>query len=301
MALVRQFDKRSGLTYVYESVSYWDKEKQQSRSKRKLLGRLDLKTGEIVPTDGRRKRRGKVAKEDPARPGLVPAFETNRLFYGATYLLDQIGEVSGVTADLKSCFPNHYKEILSIVYYLILEDQNPLYRFKKWAKIHVHPYGKEIPSQRSSELFQSITEENKMKFFRLQGKRRVEKEYWAYDSTSISSYSEALTQVRYGHKRDGENLAQINFTLLFGEDSGLPFYYRKIAGNVPDVKTVHQLLTELNLLGYAKIKLVMDRGYYSRDNINALYKAHLKFLCGTATNLAYVLEYMKMPRETLLR
>ena len=33
MAIVKQYDKRSGKTYVYESTSYWDKEKQQPRSK----------------------------------------------------------------------------------------------------------------------------------------------------------------------------------------------------------------------------------------------------------------------------
>lgn len=53
MAIIKQKDKRSGITYVYESISYWDKEKKQSRAKRKLLGRLDPETGEIVPTDGR--------------------------------------------------------------------------------------------------------------------------------------------------------------------------------------------------------------------------------------------------------
>lgn len=50
MAIVRQHDKRSGITYVYESTSYWDKEKQQSRSHRKLIGRLDPETGKVVPT-----------------------------------------------------------------------------------------------------------------------------------------------------------------------------------------------------------------------------------------------------------
>ena len=59
MAMIKQFDKRSGITYVYESTSYWDREKKQPRSKRKLIGKLDPVTGEIVPTDGRGKNRGK--------------------------------------------------------------------------------------------------------------------------------------------------------------------------------------------------------------------------------------------------
>ena len=293
MAMIKQLDKRSGITYVYESTSYWDRDKKQSRSKRTLIGRLDPDSGEVVPTDGRGKRRSIKSLNPPAKRGPIPVTQTERLFFGATYLFDQIGIVTGVTADLKTCFPHTYKQIQSIAYYLILEDQNPLFRFKKWAMLHKHPYGDDSPSQRSSELFQSITEEAKMRFFRLQGKRRVEKEYWAYDSTSISSYSESLKQVKYGKNKDGEKLPQINLALIFGENSGLPFYYRKLAGNIPDVKTIRELLRELDVLGYEKIKLVMDRGYYSADNINALYKEHLKFLCSTSAALKFAKDYIR--------
>ena len=293
MAMVKQLDKRSGITYIYESASYWDREKKQPRSKRTLIGRLDPTTGEIVPTDGRGKRRAQKEDDPAVRKGPVPVARTNRLFFGATYLLDQIGEVTGLTADLKTCFPNTYKQILSIAYYLVLEDQNPLFRFKKWAAIHRHPFGKDIPSQRSTELFQSVTEEAKMHFFRLQGKRRAEKEYWAYDSTSISSRSETLRQVKYGKNKDDDQLPQINLALVFGEESKLPFYYRKLAGNVPDVKTIQELLRELDVLGYEKIKLVMDRGYYSAENINALFKKHLKFLCGTSSALSFAKDFIR--------
>ena len=293
MAMVKQLDKRSGITYIYESVSYWDREKKQPRSKRTLIGRLNPTTGEIVPTDGRGKRRAQKEDDPAVRKGPVPVARTNRLFFGATYLLDQIGEVTGLTSDLKTCFPNTYKQILSIAYYLVLEDQNPLFRFKKWAAIHRHPFGKDIPSQRSTELFQSVTEEAKMHFFRLQGKRRAEKEYWAYDSTSISSRSETLRQVKYGKNKDDDQLPQINLALVFGEESKLPFYYRKLAGNVPDVKTIQELLRELDVLGYEKIKLVMDRGYYSAENINALFKKHLKFLCGTSSALSFAKDFIR--------
>ena len=293
MAMVKQLDKRSGITYIYESASYWDREKKQPRSKRTLIGRLNPTTGEIVPTDGRGKRRAQKEDDPAVRKGPVPVARTNRLFFGATYLLDQIGEVTGLTADLKTCFPNTYKQILSIAYYLVLEDQNPLFRFKKWAAIHRHPFGKDIPSQRSTELFQSVTEEAKMHFFRLQGKRRAEKEYWAYDSTSISSRSETLRQVKYGKNKDDDHLPQINLALVFGEESKLPFYYRKLAGNVPDVKTIQELLRELDVLGYEKIKLVMDRGYYSAENINALFKKHLKFLCGTSSALSFAKDFIR--------
>lgn len=284
-AIIYQKDKRSGLTYAYESTSWWDKEKKQSRSKRTLIGRVNPETGAIEETDGRGR---KETKETKAKQGPVPTEVSKRNFYGATYLLDAIGEKLGITQDLKQCFPGSYKQILSLAYYMILEDASPLFRFEKWASLHKHPYGKDIPSQRSSELFASVADASREQFFRLQGKRRAEEEFWAYDSTSISSYSRQLSQVAYGKNKDHDPLAQLNLLLIFGESSNLPFYYRKLAGNIPDVKTVKQLLADLDVFGWSKIKVVMDRGFYSADNINGLLGAHIKFLMSVKTSLVFV-------------
>ena len=50
MAIIKQLNKKTGITYVFESHSYRDKETKQPRSTRKLIGRIDDATGEIVPT-----------------------------------------------------------------------------------------------------------------------------------------------------------------------------------------------------------------------------------------------------------
>lgn len=286
-AIVYQKDKRSGITYAYRSVSYWDKEKKQSRSKRTLVGRLNEETGEVEETDGRCRKK-KESPNTKTKRGPIPSTSVNRRFYGATYLFDRIGEKLGIMQDLKTCFPKDHKKILSIAYYLILEENNPLFRFEKWHTLHKHPHDEDISSQRSSELFASITEEAKHHFFRLQGKRRVEKEFWAYDITSISSYSQQLSRVKYGKNKENDRLAQLNLAMVFGEESNLPFYYRELAGNIPDSKTVTNLIAELNVFGFSKIKLVMDRGFYSEANINGLYKSHLKFLLSCKTSLSFI-------------
>ena len=46
--IVYQTNKKTGIKYAYSSESYWDKEKQQPRSRRKYLGRVDPETGEII-------------------------------------------------------------------------------------------------------------------------------------------------------------------------------------------------------------------------------------------------------------
>ena len=74
MAIIHQYDKRSGITYAYESHSYWDKEKKTSRAKRTLIGRVDPVTGEIVPTDGRCKK-DKVKEEKKTDPDYKALYE----------------------------------------------------------------------------------------------------------------------------------------------------------------------------------------------------------------------------------
>jgi transposase len=154
--------------------------------------------------------------------------------------------------------------------------------------LHKHPYGEDISSQRSSYLFALITEDDKIRFFKLQGRRREENEYWAYDITSISSYSEHLKQVQWGYNRDNDNLAQLNLALVYGDKSGLPFYYRKLAGNIPDSKTIPTLLSDLSDIGFTKIKLVADRGNYTLENVNNLIKANVNFLVGIIASHSYV-------------
>ena len=292
MSIVTQTDKRTGITYAYDTTYYWDKEKRQSRSKRICVGKIDPETGDIVPTRGRAKKGSKSASGKPAKTGPKPFVETRHLYYGATYLLNEFANELGLAADLRQCFPETYKQLLSVAFYLILEDNNPLYRFEKWHLTHKHPYGESITSPRSSELFASITDDQVNKLFRLQGRRRVEDEYWAYDSTSISSYSETLAQIQYGKNKEDDQLPQLNLLLVFGEESGLPFYYRKLAGNIPDSKTVKHLLEDLDILGFGKTKFVMDRGFYSEDNINGLYRDHIKFLVGTKLSLKFIRKHL---------
>ena len=59
--IVYQTNKKTGIKYAYESVSYWDKEKNQPRSKRKYLGRVDPETNEIIRSSGK-----KTHSDDPA-------------------------------------------------------------------------------------------------------------------------------------------------------------------------------------------------------------------------------------------
>lgn len=65
-SIVYQIDKKTGAKYAFESISYWDKEKKQPRSKRKYLGKVDPETGEIIPSRGRGSHSDEKASETKA-------------------------------------------------------------------------------------------------------------------------------------------------------------------------------------------------------------------------------------------
>jgi transposase len=297
-SIVHLKNKKTGTVYVYESTGYWDKEKQQARNRRICLGKLDPETGEIIPS-----KRVKAQTEgagSPVSQGRKPSLECNRTFYGATHLFNEISQKLGVTEDLKRCFPETFRQILSIAYYLILEDRNPMSRFPKWAQTHFHPYGKNLSSQRSSELFASIDEDAKQRFFQFQAERRMESEYLAYDTTSISSYAKSLKQVRWGLNKEHDYLPQINLAMICGESSRLPVYFRKVPGNIADVTTVFKMLADMDFIKGGKVKLVMDRGFYSKSNINEMYRKHYKFLMSVRKGLKFVAEKIDEVRSNMV-
>ncbi len=277
------------IPYVYIDLPYWNSEKKRGEHKRRYVGKLS--GNEFIPNAkyllSLQTPESETGKPQPKCSGICV-----RKFYGATYLLSQIGYKLGIHADLKACFPRYYQQIESLCYYLILEGGQSLYRLHKWGVTHVHPFEDDLPSQRISELLGNITESSKMEFFKRQAGRRAEKEYLAFDTTSISSYSELIKQVKYGKNKEGDALPQINLGLLYGEKSRLPVYYRKLAGNTADVVIVRNLLKDISFLEMEKLSFVMDRGFYSERNINELMKYHHKFLIGARCSLKLVKKYL---------
>ena len=284
-----------GVSYVYEDHPYWDKSKKQNRHRREYIGKLG-QDGELIPNKKYLARQETAAVKGVAAPARKAV---RRSYFGATHLMDKISRDAGIQDDLRACFPDTYPMWMSLAYYLVLESDSPLYRFNRWAFDHCHPYGGEIASQRISELLRDVPEGAKLEFFRRQSQRRQEKEYLAYDTTSVSSYSEYIKAVRYGKNKDHDGLPQVNMALIFGEESGMPVYYRVLPGNISDVTTIRKLARDIDFLEIDKLKLVLDRGFYSANNINALFKGHHKFLIGVKTGNGFVSKLIEKAKKEM--
>ena len=125
-------------------------------------------------------------------------------------------------------------------------------------------------------LLQELTHEKQEEFYRCWCDYRSEKEYLALDITSISSYSQNIDTVEWGYNRDHEKLPQVNLCMIVGETSRLPVFQMLYNGSIKDVSTLKTTLREAFSIGRKKLALVMDKGFYSKENVDFMLKGGSK-------------------------
>lgn len=272
-------NKKTGAIYVYSVHSYWDKEKKRPSNKQVCLGRLDEATGEIIPSQRKRK----IAERAAAAPGIT----AQTLVVGPDFLLERLADLNGLKPLLRKCFPEQCDAILSLVYFVVQKGL-PLAHCETWSAGHLHPFGEVMSSQRVSELLLQLKEDERQHFLSLWLTKQLEDDYLCYDITSVSSYAEGNEYLRRGYNRDGEALPQINLAMLFGQKHRLPAYYRRMPGNITDVATLKTTVKSLDFLGVEKLHLVLDRGFYSESNIDELFRMRHHFTLATPAGRKWV-------------
>jgi len=275
---IHHLNKKTGVTYVYESVSRWDKEKQQARSTQVCIGKLDLETGAFIPS----KRITQSTLHDAEAVGSATA-----TIVGPSLILDELSKRLGIAKLLKAAFPECSAQILTMAYYLACQG-GPLSQSESWTKTHEHPAIKPLTSQRISEILGSISTGAKQSFLSSWMDKILEDEFLCYDTTSISSYSAFNEYIRWGHNRDREKLPQLNLAMLFGQKSKLPAYYHRVPGNITDVQTVHNLLATFKKLDIKNLHYVLDKGFYSKKNVDEMLERKDHFTLSVPLNNLWI-------------
>lgn len=80
---------------------------------------------------------------------------TETLNAGASYVLEQIAIQTGITKTLKTVFPKHWQELLSLAIFFVIHPDTSFSNYDVIAQNSLYPAAS-IPSQRISELIKSI-------------------------------------------------------------------------------------------------------------------------------------------------
>lgn len=286
---VRQVNKKTGVTYVYEAVSVWNKELKQARNKQVCIGKIDPATGKIIPS--KRLSSQQAALRDPSITATAQ-------IVGPAVVLNELSQSTGVASLLKSCFPKTYRQILAMASYLALQG-GALSHCSSWAKSHEPDLATSLSSQRISEIISSIGLDEKETFLVKWMKKALEDDYICYDITSISSYSELNEFIKYGYNRDKEKLPQLNLAMLFGQKTALPLYYHRVPGSINDVSTLHNLVLTFKALKVKRMHFVVDKGFYSKKNIDELVQHRDRFTIGIPLNNKWLQQTIDDVYETI--
>lgn len=273
---------RNGTTYIQYTIRAYRNAKGQPTGERVAIGKLDEATGMLIPN---RNYYEIFGKKDPE---YTPEFVRSNGVYA---LISEIVKKIGLKKALEQAFPENSNEILSVAQYMLTRG-NVMYYYRDWLEETVSFSENNMSGADISRLFESIDEDRRLHFFNTWISQKYKGEYLAYDVTSISSYG-GMESLEWGYNRDKEKLQQINFGMYYGEDSRLPLYYRIYPGSITDKTHLKYMMRESRLLSCKKAKFVMDRGFYSKDNMQYMAQNGYKFVIALPESLNYAKELIK--------
>lgn len=281
---------KNGTTYIQYTKRAYRNDKGKPTSERIAIGKLDPETGMLIPN---RNYYELFEKKDPE---YTPEFVRSNGVYA---LISEIVKKCGLKKTLEQVFPENSKEILSVAQYMLTEG-NVMYYYRDWLEETVSFSEKDMGGADISCLFASIDEDSRLHFFHTWISQKYKGEYLAYDVTSISSYGKGMESLEWGYNRDKEKLQQINFGMYYGEDSKLPLYYRIYPGSITDKAHLKYMMHDNKLLSCKKAKFVMDRGFYSKENLQYMAQNGYRFVISLPESPNYVKELIKRHRDEII-
>ena len=259
----------NGDIYVYEVTTLYNPAKRYNEHvSSKLLGKKSSDGTELIPTRPR-----KISGTSNVR--------AIRKTVGVTDILEWIGRESGIDEDiLSSADKGTAQKIISFARFWMANPDKTIHRIEEWQISHTIPYQEGMSEDTCYLLMKQLGQDITVaqKYFGYRAAHATSRASVAVDSTTVSSYSELLNDVRFGYNKDGNSLAAVKMLTLFSLRDHQPIAFSRQPGNIPDVISVLNALKQLSVLGMDKPLLVLDGGFFSEENILGFLQAHIKFL-----------------------
>jgi len=274
----------NGDIYILERKTKYDPEqKWNSVLSTKLLKKIPKGTETPVPTRPKR-----PLRNGGENPGVITAV---REHVGMMEIIGHIGVVSGIDGGIYSNTDlGTAQKIISVARYLLATNGQSLPGILTWQFNHPLPYGDGMSEDIYHDLFVQVGRDESLQqnFFANRCEGIKERAVLAYDSSTISTYSERQIEARYGFNKAEDGLKTIKVLTLYSIDTRQPVAFTKQPGNLPDVITIENALAQLSALGMGDAEIVTDNGYYSEHNLTELFLAHFDFITLVKTNIKWV-------------
>ena len=227
--------QKNGDIYILERRTIYDPEKKYNKVlSTKLISKIPKGSEIPVPT---RPKKTKCRDSEP-KTGIMSAKRTH---VGMMDIINHIGSVSGIDdAIYAATDTGTAQKIISLARYLLATNGQSLPGIQTWQYNHQLPYEDGITEDIYHNLFARIGNDESLQqsFFKSRCSLLKAGDALAYDSSTISTYSENQNEARYGFNKAHDGLKTIKLLTLYSIESRQPVAFTKQPGNLPDVTSV---------------------------------------------------------------
>ena len=281
--------QKNGDTYVIERQTRYDPVKKYNVVlSSKIIGKIQKGQTVMVPTRPKRPNGEKVSNSS------APV-SASRMKIGMMDIIDHIGKVTGIDDAIYSATDiGTAQKIISLARYLIATNGQSLPGITTWQYTHRLPYEDGMSEDIYHSLFEQVGRDESLiqSFFASRLASLDDTALLAYDSTTISTYSNNIAEARYGFNKSHDGLETVKLLSLYSIEDRQPVAFTKQPGNQPDVITIENALKQLQALGIGKAEIVTDNGYYSEKNLSEMLHAHFDFITLIKTSIKWVKEQL---------
>jgi transposase len=131
-----------------------------------------------------------------------------------------------------------------------------------------------------SRFMASISDDDRVGFLNHWNSSRNyrEKIYISYDSTNKNCQAGDIEMVEFGHPKDDKKTPVFNYSIAYDTDNKEPLFYETYPGSIVDVSQLQFMLEKAKGYGYKKIGFILDRGYFSKNNIRYMDSCQYDFV-----------------------
>lgn len=273
--------KKGGHTYVrYVVGRTYHPDKKYNIPNHKIIGKLPNEGSTImIPNENFLKYFGDI--DLPESKGDFTRSSCLRI--GAFLVIRKIIEEYNLQAILSKWFGlKDCGLLLDLAAYSVICENNAGQYYPDYAFDHplftekMHVYS----DTKVSEFLESITADQRIGFLNEWNSERDHREriYISYDSTNKNCQAGDIEMVEFGHPKEDKGLSIFNYSIGYDTNNEVPLFYEQYPGSIVDISQLQFMIEKAEGYGYRHVGFILDRGYFSKENIQYMDKCGYDFV-----------------------
>lgn len=273
--------KKGDTTYIdYEYDRTYDKTAKYTRPRRSTIGKLSKDDPAVMQPNQNFLKFFPDAELPEIKDRTT---RSSALRVGAYIVIKKILKDYGLVEILGEYFSEKDLGLfLDLAAYSIVCENNAGQYYPDYA--YSHPLFTEdmrmYSDSKVSEFLNSVTADQSVGFLNTWNESRDHREkiYISYDSTNKNCQAGDIEMVEFGHAKVDMGLPVFGYAIAYDTNNREPLFYEKYPGSINDVSQLQFMIDKAQGYGYRKIGFILDRGYFSKGNIEAMDKNGYEFV-----------------------